>query len=271
MHNIKNSIIDDKKEFWKYDIKPSYYISILISSYDTKIKYLNECLSSIEQQVGNFGVELVWSDDGSYELNSKMLTRLLGNFKKGKNHFRTKYYKFENNMGISKCLNYGVNLCSNELIFRMDSDDVMVYNRIIKQLRFMIENPECVLCGTGIIPFVDTREERKFYDAENNHPEILTYKEYLSSKHFWILNHPTLCFKKYAVLEVGNYNPDFRLPFEDLDLEVRILKKYGFLCNIKEELLLYRVHTEQITYHHRNNNDENDILKSQLIERIIQG
>jgi GT2 family glycosyltransferase len=174
-------------------------------------------------------------------------------------------------MGISKCLNYGVNLCSNELIFRMDSDDVMVYNRIIKQLRFMIENPECVLCGTGIIPFVDTREERKFYDAENNHPEILTYKEYLSSKHFWILNHPTLCFKKYAVLEVGNYNPDFRLPFEDLDLEVRILKKYGFLCNIKEELLLYRVHTEQITYHHRNNNDENDILKSQLIERIIQG
>jgi hypothetical protein len=173
-------------------------------------------------------------------------------------------------MGISKCLNYGVNLCQCEFIFRMDSDDVMVNTRIYKQLSFMIENPECVLCGTDIIPFVDTKEERIFYQAECEHPEILTYQEYLNTKHFWLLNHPTLCFKKYAVLEVGNYNPDIKLPFEDLDLEVRILKRYGYICNIKEELLLYRVHTEQITYHTRNNNYENDKLKCQLIERIIQ-
>jgi len=270
MDNVINNVIDNKKEFWKYDIKPSYYISILISSYDTKLKYIHECLSSIEQQVGHFGVELVWIDDGSYELNSKMLTKLLNNFKKGKNNFTIKYYKFENNMGISKCLNYGVNLCQCEFIFRMDSDDVMINNRILTQLSFMIENPECVLCGTDIIPFVDTKEERIFYQVECEHPEILTYQEYLSSKHFWLLNHPTLCFKKSAVLEVGNYNPNIKLPFEDLDLEVRLLKKYGFICNIKEELLLYRVHTEQITYHTRNNNYENDKLKSQLIERIIQ-
>lgn len=265
-----DSIIDNKKEFWKYELKPLYYISILISSYDTKLKYIYECLSSIEKQIGNFGVELVWIDDGSYELNSTMLTKLLNNFKKGKKHFRIKYYKFENNMGISRCLQYGVNLCENELIFRMDSDDVMINNRILRQLLFMIENPDCVLCGTDIIPFVDTKDDRILYEADCNHPEILTYQEYLSSKHLWLLNHPTLCFKKNAVLEVGNYNPELKLPFEDLDLELRLLKKYGFLCNIKEELLLYRIHTEQITYHHRNNNYENDKLKRQLIERIIQ-
>ena len=72
-----NDFIDNKIEFWKYDKKPLYYISILISSYDTKIKYIHECLKSIEEQLGNFGVELVWIDDGSYELNSKMLTKIL--------------------------------------------------------------------------------------------------------------------------------------------------------------------------------------------------
>lgn len=265
-----NDFIDNKIEFWKYDKKPLYYISILISSYDTKIKYIHECLKSIEEQLGNFGVELVWIDDGSYELNSKMLTKLLANFKNGKKNFKIKYYKFEDNMGISRCLNYGVTLCSSEYIFRMDSDDVMLNNRIIKQLYFMVENPDCVICGTDIIPFVDIKFERKLYQVERSHPEVLTYEDYLESKHFWLLNHPTLCLKKSAVLEVGNYNPALKLPFEDLDLEVRLLKKYGFICNIKEDLLLYRVHTDQITYKYRNNNSENDKLKNQLIERIIQ-
>lgn len=263
-------LINKENEFWKYELKPIHYISILISSYDTKNKYINECLLSIEKQVGNFGVELVWIDDGSYELNSKMLVKFLANFQNKKKHLTIKYYKFDENVGLSMCLNYGLQLCSNELIFRMDSDDIMLENRINRQLSFMIENPDCVICGTDIIPFVDVNKERKFYVAECDHPEILTYDEYIYSKHFWLLNHPTLCLKKSAVLEVGNYNPDLKLPFEDLDLELRLLKKYGFICNIKEELLMYRVHTDQITYKHRNNDNENNKLKSQLIERIIQ-
>jgi len=263
-------LINFEKEFWLYEINPRINISILISSYDTKNKFINECLLSIEKQLGNFGVELVWIDDGSYELNSKMLIKFLSNFKNKKKHLTIKYYKFDENVGLSKCLNYGLQLCSNEYIFRMDSDDIMLENRIISQLNFMIENPDCVICGTDIIPFVDYNKERKFYFAECDHPTVLTYQEYLNSKHFWLLNHPTICFKKTAVLEVGNYNPNFNLPFEDLDLELRLLKKYGFICNIKEELLLYRIHPDQITHKFRNNDEENNLLKSQLIERIIQ-
>ncbi len=260
--------IDDKNEFWKYNNIPNYNISILISSYDTKQRYINECLFSIEKQKGNFGVELVWIDDGSYDLNSKMIEISLSNFKKGKKNFDFKYYKFENNEGISKCLNFGIHLCSNELIFRMDSDDIMINNRLLKQLNFMLENNNCVISGTDIIPFIDKNDERIFLEQECQHPDILTYKDFLSSKQFWLLNHPTICFKKSAVLEVGNYNPKFNLPFEDLDLEVRLLKKYGFICNIRESLLLYRIHKEQITY--KNKNKEYDKLKLQLIERIIQ-
>jgi glycosyltransferase involved in cell wall biosynthesis len=261
--------MDNKKEFWKYDTKPFHYISILIASYNTDPKFVKECLLSIQKQVGNFGVELVWIDDGSFELNSKTLITYLSTFKNGKKNFKIKYYKFDQNKGLSHSLNYGVKLCSSELIFRMDSDDVMKPPRLYKQLVFMLENKECVLCGTGIIPFVDKNDVRHYYRAEREHPEILTWEEYKQTKHTWLLNHPTLCFKKSAVLTVGNYDANLKLPFEDLDLELRILKKYGFICNLKEKLLFYRVHTGQITYKCLENNEENNILKAQLIENLI--
>ena len=45
---------------------------------------------------------------------------------------------------------------------------------------------------------------------------------------------------KSTVLSVGNYRKYMRMPFEDLDLELRILKKYNIIYNIQEPLLLYR-------------------------------
>ena len=45
----------------------------------------------------------------------------------------------------------------------------------------------------------------------------------------WFANHPTLCYRKSAVLSVGNYNVyDNTIKFiqEDYDLELRLVKKY---------------------------------------------
>jgi hypothetical protein len=125
----------------------------------------------------------------------------------------------------------------------MDSDDIMINNRIITQLIFMNNNPNCVLCGSNIISFIKNKSEI----GRSNHPYSLTWNEYKTTKSDWIMNHPTLCFKKSAVLSVGNYRKDIRMPFEDLDLELRILKKYNIIYNIQEPLLLYRTHENQLS------------------------
>jgi hypothetical protein len=64
------------------------------------------------------------------------------------------------------------------------------------------------------------------------------------------------------VLEVGNYRRDLRMPFEDLDLELRILKKYKIVYNIQEPLLLYRTHNKQLS---KNNNAEYNNKKIKMI------
>ena len=65
------------------------------------------------------------------------------------------------------------------------------------------------------------------------------------------------------MLSVGSYRRDLRMPFEDLDLELRILKKYKTVYNIQEPLLLYRTHDKQLS---KKNNPEFNNKKSQMIE-----
>ena len=225
--NIYGDLLEKPKTkcFWEHDNEPSIWVSLLIPSYNTKEEYLISCINSIKEQVG----------------------------------------RLDKNSGISFSLNRGVNLCSNEIIFRLDSDDIMKYDRIIKQLQFILSNPYCVMCGTNVTSFEYVNVIHSTI-GKSNHKNLLTWLEYKNNPKTWILNHPSLCFKKSAILKVGNYREDFKYPFEDLDLELRVLKIYGLLYNINESLVFYRIHNNQIT---SKNTHINDILKKKLIQHMI--
>jgi hypothetical protein len=83
------------------DLKtPKEWVSVLVSSYNTKYLYIKECLESIKSQTGHFGIELVWINDGSDYLNSKLLERELDNFKKTTRFTKLIYEKYDENRGI---------------------------------------------------------------------------------------------------------------------------------------------------------------------------
>ena len=48
----------------------------------------------------------------------------------------------ETNLGLGKALNRGLEVCKNELIARMDTDDISNLERCEKQLRLFCENTE---------------------------------------------------------------------------------------------------------------------------------
>ena len=231
--------------FWEFNNEPKIWISVLIPCYNTKREFIVECLNSIKEQVGNFGMELVWINDCSNDENTNLQIELLKKMECLKN-FRLIYKRTNINRGISFCLHQGVLLSSNELIVRMDSDDIMINNRIQTQINYMNNNPSCVLCGSNIISF-ELINGIKSEINRSDHKKILTWNEYKLNPKDWILNHPTLCFKKSAILRAGNYRKHFRVPFEDLELELRVLKMFGSVHNISECLLLYRSHENQIS------------------------
>jgi hypothetical protein len=223
--------------------KPSNSVSILVSSFNTKTVYVQECLNSIKQQIGLFNIELVWINDGSDKLNTLLLKKCLDNFEKTTRFTKVVYYENDINKGIGYSLNLGINLCSNEIIIKMDSDDIMFHDRIQKQLDFMEKNPDIQVCGAQVTFFKDTIENKTY---STNHPSI-TWDEYKIKKSHWITNHPTLCYRKSAILNVGNYDKNKSKMTEDFEIALKLLKCYKYIYNFPEPLLYYRIHENQVT------------------------
>ena len=221
-------------------------VSILICSYNTNIEYVEECLESISNQIGNINIELVWINDGSDELNTKKLKSLLNEFDSKNELVKVVYIENDGNRGIGYSLNKGVQLCSNEIIMRMDSDDIMIEDRIVKQIDFMENNPECVLCGAQMVTFkIINGIQRNISVSSKPNLELETYMK--NTNETWLMNHPTFCFRRSKILKIGNYNPSIHSLYEDYELILRVLKEYGKIYNMKDILLRYRIHEKQVT------------------------
>ena len=225
-------------------LPPTEHVSILISSYNTKMDHLQACLESIKHQNGHFNMEVVWINDGSDTLQTNLLKRALEHFENTTRFTEVVYRENESNKGLGYSLNKGIQLCSHSWIFRMDADDIMHPDRIQKQMEFVQKTPDCVLCGTQVQCFNDQNQLLQ----KTKHPHIITVEEFKDKPSHWFLNHPTVCFQKEAVLEAGNYNNEIHSMMEDFDLWLRILKKYGKIYNLPDILVNYRIHENQLTH-----------------------
>lgn len=143
--------------------------------------------------------------------------------------------RIPNNIGLSNALNHGVNFCSNELIFRMDSDDVALPTRFEKQMEFFRCNPQADMCSTWVKHY-DGDMEKYIGDRKvPNDPDANAQYGMTRTP----VNHVSLAFRKSSLSNAGGY-PDTRLPFEDWWICLRVLKAGGTIHNIPEYLVNVR-------------------------------
>lgn len=138
------------------------------------------------------------------------------------------------NVGLGKALAIGVEACKYELIARMDTDDIMLPERIEKQYAEFVNDPELTIVGSNIDEFYDSPQKivgRRIVPESNE--EIRKF-----SKKRNPFNHMTVMFKKSAILNVGNYQP--MMGFEDYYLWVRLLKAGYKGKNVQESLVYAR-------------------------------
>lgn len=142
---------------------------------------------------------------------------------------------------IGKNLNHGVSFCSEELIARIDCDDVMHINRIKNQTKFLSEHPEIAAVGSNL-SYID--DESKYIGESNfpRRPSEIT--QMLLRKN--CIAHPSVMFRKSAVTVIGLYSEN-AVGAEDYDLWLRMLSKGLLLANIPEKLIFYRIHSSQVS------------------------
>lgn len=146
--------------------------------------------------------------------------------------------RFEQNQGLGIALQKGLEVASNEIVMRMDSDDIAVPERFEKQLAFMIENPEVAVCGGQIAEFIDSVDNvvgNRTVPCGND--EIYRYM-----KSRCAFNHMTVVLRRSMILGAGNYQPLFWN--EDFYLWVRLMVARCKFANLPDTLVNVRVGKE---------------------------
>lgn len=144
------------------------------------------------------------------------------------------------NVGLGNALNKGLEVCSYEIVARMDTDDICYVNRFEEQIRFLENNPEISVIGSTVQEFdVIKGDLKQFRKLPLGHEELVRFSKYRNP-----LSHPSVMFKKQAVLNVGSYQ-DMPL-FEDYYLWVRMILKGYKIANIDSPLLHFRIGNDMI-------------------------
>lgn len=171
--------------------------SVLITTYkNDSPAYLDEAIKSIYFKQIIKPDEIILIADGP--LNKELINIIEIN---KKNIPALKFFNLDENKGLAYALNYGIKKCSNELIFRMDSDDISLPLRFKKQLSFMQSNPDIDICGS-YVNLIDP--VTKVYLSTRKVPihqnEIYRYAKKRSP-----MNHPSVVFRKSSITKNGNY------------------------------------------------------------------
>ncbi len=151
---------------------------------------------------------------------------------------RLRVFRIEKNGGLGKALNKGLALCSFDLVARMDADDFSLPTRFEKQIRFMTINTDVDVLSCAIDEFTNDKTNtcyRRVLPTE--HDELVRYAKLRTP-----VNHPSVVFRKKAVLAAGGYQ-HFYL-FEDYYLWVRMIMNGAKFHALPDSLLCFRMDTE---------------------------
>lgn len=194
--------------------KPEYFVQSLESMINQTIK----------------PDEIVLVKDGEL---TKALEDIIDQYKE-KYHDTFNIVPLQVNVGLGRALDEGLQYCKNELVARMDTDDISLPERCELQLEHFNKNPELSIIGTMIDEFYDDPENiisSRVVPTTND--EIYKFMKRRSP-----FNHPTVMFKKSDVIQCGGYGKMRRK--QDLDLFSRMVNNGCVASNIEQSLLLFR-------------------------------
>ena len=154
---------------------------------------------------------------------------------------RIRVLKNDEDLGMSGGLNRGLAESTAEWVVRMDADDIMLPNRIERQLAFIAENPDVrVSCCRGM--YVNEHGEVALQTTAS---DLLTREKfhwYVETNEAIGLLHPGVIMHRQTVLDAGGYRKPF-WPAEDIDLWNRLAEQ-GHVILVQDEVLLqYRLHS----------------------------
>lgn len=239
-------------------------VSIIILTKD-RAELLKKALLSVQAQTFK-DYEVVVVNDGSSDNTEKILQDFkITRFKDYEiERFKDlKIITHQTSVGITASRQEALLAVSGEYIAFLDDDDEWIdADKLAKQVKYLDEHPETVLCGGGIA-ITRLQDEKiirlKNYKIARFRPvtDEKIRKSMLLRNNFFT---STVMFRRAAALSAGGFVKDQDDFAEDYDLWLR-LGKLGKMYNFQEAFTAYRLP-------HYNKSKVKDFLKKQL--RLIK-
>jgi glycosyltransferase involved in cell wall biosynthesis len=188
-------------------------------------RFLQEALDSTLAQTLD-DLELIVVDDGSTDSTANLLAESAQGDRRVRVHRQTPG-------GLTVALNAGCALAEAPLIARMDADDVMLPDRLERQIAYLEAHPDVALLGGGIVLVDETGRE---IDREPGRARL----DFLVRNE---LTHATVMMRADALRALGGYRLD---QSEDYDLWLRFDERYG-VAALAESVIHYRLHPGQFS------------------------
>lgn len=210
-----------------------YHFSVLISIYYKENPlWFREALDSVFAQT-ILPDEIVLIKDGP--LTSE-LDSIIDEYSKKYNLFNI--ISNDINLGLGLSLQKGIIACKNNIIARMDTDDIMPNDRFEKQLSVIEKGYDVVSCWSLLFS-ENVSNVIAIKKRPENHNDIVKLAKRRSP-----VSHAASMMKRDSVLKAGNYQHCYF--YEDYYLWARMIMSGSKFYNIQEVLYYVRTNEDQM-------------------------
>lgn len=233
------------------------FISIVMPVYNGH-KFLAEAIESVLNQThANF--EFIIIDDGSTDNSAAIIKQY------AETDARVLLHQ-QQNSGLPVTLNRGIGLAKAEIIARMDADDIMLPNRLERQIPFLINHPEAAVVSCCSY-HIDEKGRR--IGKSGIYPSLASVencKKHIARGGMIFCLHPGVIFWKKAVMSVGGYNEALPVS-EDTELWNRMADHGLYTIVMPERLLEYRIHMGAISSAWHKSSDHRSWVHTTIVSR----
>lgn len=199
--------------------------------------YVHDCIKSVIDQTYQ-NIELIIIDDGSKDDSIEKIRELI-------NICEQRFIRFEfrhrANKGLSATLNEALSWCRGEYYSIIASDDMMLSEKIMKQVNFLKESDHKVAGVFGGYHLID--DDNNVIETALKDQRKYNFNDVFL--HNFDLPAPTALLRLNAVKEVGGYIENLKI--EDWYMWLKLTEKGNSLIYLNEIFVNYRSHGSNIS------------------------
>ncbi|MGL5000441.1 MAG: glycosyltransferase family 2 protein [Cetobacterium sp.] len=221
--------------------------SIIIVNYNT-LNLTRNTINSILEKTENLNYEIILVDNDSKDGSKEFFKN------KYENRNKIKFIESGSNLGFGKANNLGLRYSAGKYVFFLNSDTLLIDNSIKILFDFMEKNSEVGVCGANLydenmnpVHSYDTKIPGIFYDlkafSKNIYSKItnkrldFNYSEKIIEVGY--ITGADMFVRKKVLDEVGGFDPDFFMYYEESELTYRIKKSGYKIVNIPQAKIIH--------------------------------